>query len=78
MKPALNIRRPYLSEEDRKEDKAKWNAIYGAKRYKDNREEIIEKSKKYNKEHKEEIKVNKAIYYLDNIEEKKNIQHKLL
>ena len=64
LNPELNMIRPYISEEEMKEERTQRSA----KHYQDNREEIIEKHAKYNEEHTEEIKENKANYYQKNIE----------
>ena len=72
LKPLLNTYRPYVSEEELKEERKIRNAKY----YLDNIEELIEKSKKYREYNRDEIAIYKAKYYLANIEEilKKNKQ----
>ena len=51
--PALNTYRPYVSEEERKEQMR----IYDSKYYKDNREEIKIVRSKYYKDNREEIRI---------------------
>ena len=65
LNPALNTNRPYITEEERKENIAKLNA----KRYKDNRDEILKHHAKYDKEHREERKEKSKKNYKDNREE---------
>ena len=59
--PELNMVRPYISEEERKEQMAKYNE--------DNKEEIKEYFAKYYQDNIEEIKEKKAKYYEDNRDE---------
>ncbi len=53
LKSALNTYRPYVSEEERKEQ----IRIYDSKRYKDNRDEIKIVKSKYYKDNREEIRI---------------------
>ncbi len=65
LKPLLNIRRPFVSEEERKEQQA----IRQSKHYQDNKEYYAKNDAKYREEHKEQI----AKYREDN---KDIINHK--
>ena len=58
LNPLLNSQRPYISEEELKEEKR----IYDAKYREDNQDGI----KKYKKEHKEQTKAYNAKYNQDN------------
>ena len=51
LNPELNMIRPYTSEEDRKE----YQRIYDAKRYQDNRDEILKQIKKNYEKNRDEI-----------------------
>jgi len=60
LKPLLNSKRPLRTEEDMKEDKAKY--------YQDNREYILKYTAKFYEDNKEEIQKRHAKYYEDNKE----------
>jgi hypothetical protein len=61
LNPELNMRRPYISEKDRKE--------YQEKYYQDNIEERKEYNAKYNENNRDEILKRKAKHYQDNSDE---------
>ena len=65
LKPALNMIRPYVSEEELKEE----NKEYKAKYYQDNKEEILIYNAKRYQDNKEEILIYNAKRYQDNKEE---------
>jgi hypothetical protein len=76
LNPALNTNRPYTTEEEKKEQIAKWHQDnieerkeQKAKNYQDNIEERKEQNAKWYQDNIEERKEQMAKYYQDNIEE---------
>jgi uncharacterized protein YciI len=72
LNPVLNMIRPYISEEERKEE----IKINKAKYYQDNIELFKEKSATYREEHIEEIKEYKEKYYEEHREELLKLREK--
>jgi hypothetical protein len=67
LKPALNTYKPYIPEEERKEEKR----IYDAKYREDNKEEVAKYQEKYREDNKEDFALYNAKYYEEHKDENK-------